>query len=84
VEVINSAPAVVPGIIARQAADLRNPPRTVDDVLEMLQIVGLSRNVARVRKLYWASLSRLADPRSCQKSFKFGRVTRGRARAGTV
>ena len=52
VELINSAPAVVLGIIARQAADLRNPPRTVDDVLVMLQAVGLRRAVARVRELF--------------------------------
>ncbi len=52
VELINSAPAVVLGIIARQAADLRNPPRTVDDVLDMLQAVGLGRAVARVRELF--------------------------------
>jgi hypothetical protein len=51
VELINSAPAVVLGIIARPAADLRNPPRTVDDVLVMLQAVGLRRAVARVREL---------------------------------
>jgi hypothetical protein len=52
VELINSAPAVVLGIIARQAADLRNPPRTVDEVLDMLQAVGLGRAVARVRELF--------------------------------
>lgn len=51
-ELIDSAPAVVLGVIARQATDLRNPPRTVDDVLDMLQAVGLGMAVARVRELF--------------------------------
>ncbi|MCB9520832.1 MAG: hypothetical protein H6699_08155 [Myxococcales bacterium] len=51
VELIDSASAVVLGVIARQASDLRNPPRTVDDVLDMLQTVGLGMAVARAREL---------------------------------
>ncbi len=52
VEFIDSAPAVVLTVLTRQAADLRNPPRTVDDVLDMLQAVGLAMTVACLRDLF--------------------------------
>ena len=52
VELVDSAPAVVVAVITRQAADLWNPPRTVDDVLDMLRAVGLAMAVARLRDLF--------------------------------
>lgn len=51
VELVDSAPAVVLAVVARQAADLRRPPRSVDDVLDLLQGVGLPVAVARIREL---------------------------------
>jgi predicted nucleic acid-binding protein len=52
VELADSAPGVVLAVITRQATDLRNPPRTVDDVLDMLQVAGLEIAVARIRDLF--------------------------------
>lgn len=52
VELVDSAPAVVLSVVARQAADLRTPPRSVDDVLDLLQSVGLPMTVARLRELF--------------------------------
>ncbi len=50
-ELITSAPAVVLAVVARQAADLQNPRRTLEDVLAMLEAIGLSMSVARLREL---------------------------------
>lgn len=52
VELIDSAPAIVLSVVAQQAADLRSPPRTVDDVLDALQQAGLPMAVARLRELF--------------------------------
>jgi predicted nucleic acid-binding protein len=48
---IDSAPDTVLAVVIRQAADLQNPPRTIHDVLDMLQAVGLGMSVARLREL---------------------------------
>jgi hypothetical protein len=50
-ELIVSALAVVPAVVARQAADLQNPRCNLDDVLAMLEAIGLSMSVARLREL---------------------------------
>jgi hypothetical protein len=52
VELIDSAPAVVLAAVTRQAADLRSPPRSVSDLFETLQGVGLPMSVARLRELF--------------------------------
>lgn len=51
-DLVDAAPAVVLDVVRRQAGDLRAPPRTVADVLDMLQRVGLPMAVARLRELY--------------------------------
>jgi predicted nucleic acid-binding protein len=51
VELIDSAPAVVVAEVIRQAADLRKPPRSVDEVLDLLEAAGLPRAVPRLRDL---------------------------------
>jgi hypothetical protein len=50
-ELVESAPALVLKVLVRQAADLQNPPRTVDDLLDMLQAIGLPLSVMRLREL---------------------------------
>ncbi len=44
------APAVE-GVIRKQAADLKNPPRTVADLLETLREQGLSQSVTKLKEL---------------------------------
>ena len=51
VELIDSAPEVVLAVLARQAGDLRKPPRRVDELLDLLQSIGLPAAVARLREL---------------------------------
>jgi len=51
-ELIDSAPAVVLAAVTRQAAELRSPPRSVSDLFETLQSVGLPMSVARLRELF--------------------------------
>ena len=50
-ESIDLAPGRIAGIVAEQAADLRNPPRTAREVLDTLAELGLTRAVARLREL---------------------------------
>jgi len=50
VELIDSAPAAVIEVVVRQAADLRSPRRSVHEVLDTLQRVGLPMAVARLRE----------------------------------
>lgn len=52
---IDLTPDAVVEIVTRQAAALKNPPKTVPDLLETLARNGLVRSVADVR-------SRLAGP----------------------
>ena len=48
-ESLDLAPGRIAGIIADQAADLRHPPQTANEVLDTLAALGLSRAVARLR-----------------------------------
>lgn len=50
-ERIEEAPALVTQVLMEQAAVLKNPPRTIDDVLAALQDAGLVRSVVRLRDL---------------------------------
>lgn len=47
---VDLAPAAVAGVLHEQAADLRNPPRTVREVVERLSSNGLSRSMAALRE----------------------------------
>jgi hypothetical protein len=46
---LNLYEAAVPRIVVEQAADLKHPPRTVEDVLATLEQNGLTRSVAELR-----------------------------------
>ena len=48
---LGSQASAVVRIIIEQAVDLRNPPRTVEDVLETLEANGLTRSVAEINAL---------------------------------
>ena len=48
---IDLAPGVVTTVVNEQAAALKNPPRTVADLLDTLRDQGLVRTVARLREL---------------------------------
>lgn len=52
VELIDAAPGVLAAVVARQAGDLRSPPRSVDELLETLRGVGLPMSVARLKELF--------------------------------
>jgi predicted nucleic acid-binding protein len=49
---IDLAPGLVCSVIAEQAAALKNPRRTVGEVLDSLRGCGLIRSVARLRELF--------------------------------
>jgi hypothetical protein len=59
-DTIDLAPAVVAQVLTEQAAALKNPPRTVADLLKTLHELGLAQSVARLRELYGVSGS--AEP----------------------
>jgi len=50
-ERLEEAPLLVAQVLLEQAASLRSPPRTLEDVLVALQEAGLVRSAARVREL---------------------------------
>ena len=52
---LGSQASAVVRIIIEQAAELRNPPRTVEDVLETLEAHGLTRSVAEIGALLLGS-----------------------------
>lgn len=52
VDLIDVAPAVVLAVVARQAADLRSPPRSSEELLDLLERSGLPMAVARLRELF--------------------------------
>ncbi len=49
---IDLAPGAVAAIVTRQAADLKSPPQSRDQLLETLMTNGLVRSVARLRELF--------------------------------
>ncbi|MBL9088563.1 MAG: PIN domain-containing protein [Planctomycetia bacterium] len=50
-ETIGLAPALVVQVLVEQAGALKRPPRTVEDLLDVLQNAGMARTVAKVREL---------------------------------
>ena len=52
VEMIDMAPALVAQVMTEQAAALKNPPRTVLELLRTLHDLGLVQTVAKLRELY--------------------------------
>ena len=56
-ETIDLAAGLVTKVVTEQAAALKNPPRTVGELLETLRGQGLVRSVAKLRELFGA-----ADP----------------------
>ena len=55
IETIDLAPALVVQVLTEQAGALKNPPRTVPDLLRTLHDLGLVQSVAKLRELYGAS-----------------------------
>lgn len=49
---IDLAPAAVTKVVTEQAASLRNPPRSVGELLDVLLQQGLVQSVARLRDLF--------------------------------
>jgi hypothetical protein len=49
---LDLAPGAVAAIVSRQAADLKSPPHTRDQLLETLIANGLVRSVAKLRELF--------------------------------
>ncbi len=49
---LDLAPGAVAAIVSKQAADLKNPPHTRDQLLETLLANGLVRSVAKLRELF--------------------------------
>jgi predicted nucleic acid-binding protein len=52
---VDLAPGVVLSVVSEQAADLKNPPRTVAELLDTLQANGLVQTVARLREMFGPS-----------------------------
>lgn len=50
-DLLDLAPALVVQVLYQQAASLRNPPRSVDDLLTTLELVGLAKSAAEVQRL---------------------------------
>ncbi len=56
-DLLDLAPGAVASVVVDQAAGLKNPPRTIADLLDTLREQGLVRSVAKLREL----LGTLAD-----------------------
>jgi hypothetical protein len=54
-DAIDLAPGLVATVISEQAASLKNPPRTVGELLDTLRAQGLARSVAKLRELFGAA-----------------------------
>lgn len=59
---IDLAPGTVAQVLTEQAGALKNPPRTVPELLQTLQDLGLVQSVAKLRELF--RLGGSADPAS--------------------
>ena len=51
---IDLAPAAVTKVVTEQAASLKNPPRSVGELLDVLLQQGLVQSVAKLRDLFGA------------------------------
>jgi predicted nucleic acid-binding protein len=56
-DALDLAPGIVTQVLSEQAGALKNPPRTVGELLDTLRGQGLVRSVAKLRELFGA-----ADP----------------------
>lgn len=54
-DLIDLAPGAVAGAVTDQVSSLKNPPRTLGDVLDTLRNQGLVRTVAKLREVLGAS-----------------------------
>jgi hypothetical protein len=54
-DAIDLAPGLVTSVVSAQASSLKNPPRTVGELLDTLRDQGLVRSVAKLRELFGAS-----------------------------
>lgn len=54
-DAIDLAPGIVATVVAEQARALRNPPRSVGELLDTLRDQGIVRSVARLRELFGAT-----------------------------
>jgi hypothetical protein len=54
VDTIDLSPGAVAKVLAEQAAALKNPPRSVAEMLDTLRDQGLVRSVAKLRDLFAA------------------------------
>jgi hypothetical protein len=52
IEQLGLAPAAVVNVIVEQSQALKNPPRSVADLLETLRDCGLAQSVAKLRELF--------------------------------
>jgi predicted nucleic acid-binding protein len=52
IDTIDLSPGAVAKVIAEQAGALRNPPRSVPELLDTLRDQGLVRSVAKLRELF--------------------------------
>jgi predicted nucleic acid-binding protein len=51
-DLIDLAPVTIADVVRAQASDLKNPPRTLAELLDTLSGNGLVQSVARLRELY--------------------------------
>lgn len=51
-EIIDISPLAVCSVVEEQCADLRNPPRSRSDLLDILAAQGLTKSVERLRELF--------------------------------
>jgi predicted nucleic acid-binding protein len=54
-DLIDLAPGIVTDVVVEQAASLKNPPRSVSDLLDTLRDQRLVRSVAKLRELFGAA-----------------------------
>jgi hypothetical protein len=54
IDTLDISPGAVAKVIADQAAALKNPPRSVGELLDTLRDQGLVRSVAKLRELFGA------------------------------
>jgi hypothetical protein len=52
IDTLDISPGAVAKVTAEQAATLKNPPRSVGELLDTLRDQGLVRSVAKLRELF--------------------------------